>query len=96
MDAKNRAGILVNRGHTDVFVSEIRIPHPQQSIIDIAFHDEHVRLPVLEDENGAVTFISTAATRQHLGVDYRISQLSEWLALDYIPRRLISNTITFN
>lgn len=55
-------------------------------------HLHDVNLPIWETIDDCPTiYIATDDLRQYLGVDYRISQRSEWFALDSIP----NNTITF-
>ncbi|KAI1496141.1 hypothetical protein F5X99DRAFT_414386 [Biscogniauxia marginata] len=97
-DAEERARHLANRGQRDVFIAEIHVPRLQSSTLEIVFGEKTVRLPALlhvDDDSGVTTFISTFAVQQHLGVDVRVSQRSEWFALDYIPGRIVTRISIF-
>ena len=81
--ADARARYLRN-SNTGVFIAKIDTSLLRLQILEYEVDGRVVRLPVWEDEESGMTFISTSAVRMHLGVDSSISQVSEWFALDYI------------
>lgn len=84
--------MLKRTNQHDVLVAEVFVPDPQESTLKIDFRDQAVDLPVLlhTDDNGTTAFISTRDVREHLGVGIRVSQVSEWFALEYIPKSIIT------
>lgn len=59
--------------------------------------DRTIQLPVLVDENpelGSTTFISTRDAQLYLRVSPAAGQLSEWLALNYIPAKMVTSIRT--
>lgn len=67
----------------------------RQIVLEIEFADQTVRLPAWESNETGVVFISTPDVRQYLGVLNETSQTSEWFALNWIPKVMIENIITY-
>lgn len=86
-EAETRAQHHV-RHNTGVFLAEINTSSLQPTFLDIEFADRVVQLPAWGNME-SITFISTRAVREHLGVQVSISQKSEWFALGYIPHNMI-------
>ena len=80
----------MNQGRHNVFIARIDASSLRADYREIIFANLTVRLPVLAstDDEGT-TFVSTRAVRQHLRVDFKLSQASEWLAMDEIPAKMI-------
>jgi hypothetical protein len=89
-DARRRAILHANLHHRDVFIARIDAAFLRQAILMIEFSDQIVPLPIWQTEDHD-TFISTQDVRECLRVDHRISQLSEWFALNEIPNSLITD-----
>jgi hypothetical protein len=63
-------------------------------ILKIEFSDCTIDLPAWRNDDGTI-FLSTQDLHNHLRVDFRISQASEWLALDEIPANMVAETRHF-
>lgn len=87
-DAFKRAQFHVKKGCQGVFIAEIKPKSLVKTEWGIGFANEDVMLPVWESEERDA-FIATSAIREHLRVDFRISQVSEWFAVNYIPSDMI-------
>jgi hypothetical protein len=86
-DASRRAELHRKQDRRNIFIAQIDTSALQKSSLKLVFLDETVNLPIWESDE--VVFISTRAIREHLRIDYRISQESEWFALEHIPSSLI-------
>lgn len=78
----------MDQNHQNVFVAEIYVPH-QLFTLCTATGLSRCQSGAMTNDDGTTTFISTDAVRQHLGVDYRVSQLSEWFVLEYIQISMV-------
>ena len=81
-------------------MAEIKLETPQATAIRIDFADEAVDLPLLrniDEKTGTANaaFVSSTELVNSLQVDFRQTQKSEWLALDYISRSIISKIERF-
>lgn len=90
-DANKRAQMHVRRNHICVFIAQIETKQLGKTRLEIPFRNRTLFLPAWKDEGDTVSLISTSDLRHYMGVDYGISQLSEWLALDCIPKEFILN-----
>ncbi|KAF2106910.1 hypothetical protein BDV96DRAFT_310010 [Lophiotrema nucula] len=88
-DALKRAQLLIKNGFQDVFVAKITPSALRPVNLTIHFDNEAVQLPVWQTKEKD-TFIPTSSIRRHLRVNHAISQLSEWFAVEDIPRSMIT------
>ncbi|KAK4234440.1 hypothetical protein C8A03DRAFT_18663 [Achaetomium macrosporum] len=91
-DAQDRARSLRRRGCTGVFIARIDARSLELGYLPIQFRNmPTVDLPAWRDRDTGVIFLSTPDVQWHLGIQRPISQISEWFALDEIPREMILN-----
>ncbi|KAI1307465.1 hypothetical protein F5Y03DRAFT_120956 [Xylaria venustula] len=93
-DAKSWAAKCFANGHREIIIAQITGQNLEAIDLPIEFQGCTVHLPAWKDPSGCI-LLSTSDVRKHLRVSVRISRLSEWFALDFIPATMIKNVTRY-
>ena len=86
--AAKRAKYLRSRGFQGVKVAKLSCDSLKEGILSIQFQDSLIDLPVLED--ALTVFFPVSAANRLLNLQHPMIMAEEWLALDHIPRGMIT------
>lgn len=110
--ARQRAALLVARGHREVFIAAISVPTPDLRKIPLRRRIQYVQgrppvdsvtdFPIWEQSvltsagEEVLQLFSTDAARRDLGVEVGQSQRSEWFVIDEIPSAFVVGIISYS
>ncbi|KAL8704047.1 MAG: hypothetical protein Q9201_002785 [Fulgogasparrea decipioides] len=89
-DALEQARSHCRQGCKEVIIAEIDASALRLDVLDIIFPNQTVKVPVWQTAERD-SFFSVPDLRSAFKVDISLGQESEWLALDFIPKHLITN-----
>ncbi|KAL8732549.1 MAG: hypothetical protein Q9181_003920 [Wetmoreana brouardii] len=89
-DALEHARSHCRQGCKEVIIAEIDTSALRLNVLDIEFPNQTVQVPMWQTTERD-SFLSILDLRSVFEIDVSLGQESEWLALDYIPKHLITN-----
>ena len=72
-----------------MFIAIINSSVLRPDTLTVEFTNENVRLPVWRDDNNCI-FFSIQDAHARFGLNFKIVDRSEWLAIFFIPHEMIS------